>query len=274
MWRTKMFAKLYFETWLPVFEGDGDGGSGGAGDGGAGGGDGGAGGAGGGAGGGTRSFTQKDINDAVAKEVEKYKATQKKYADEIEALRARAKMTSEERKELDERLARLQNENLSKTEQLQAEMAQQRKQAAEQLKKAEDERSHFQTLFRNKMIHSEIATASAKHKAVNPGQISALLAPMTDLVEELDEEGKPTGSFVPQVKYPAEKDGKPIILTLSVDAAVKKMSEEEMHANLFNFDGKGGAGGGNAGSGSRVNMEEILRDPVKYREAREKGLIE
>lgn len=221
-----------------------------------------------------KTLTQEQVDKILSDEREKFNGVKKKYDDELQALKARTELTDQERKELDERIARLQSEHTTKAEQLQAELSTTRKQSEAQIKKIEAERMRYQSLFAQKMISSEITQAASIHKAVNPGQIMALIGPMTELVEELDEEGKPNGNFVPQVKYPTtDKDGKKIVLTLPVDSAVKRMREDEIHANLFQYEGNGGSGSRNTG-GTKVNMAELLRDPVKYRKAREEGLID
>ncbi len=69
-------------------------------------------------------------------------------------------------------------------------------------------------------------------------------------------------------------DGKPVTLDVSVKDAVKRMREMDEYANLFIGDGTGGTGGSTRNSsGGNLNVAELAKDPVKYREARKAGKI-
>lgn len=50
-------------------------------------------------------------------------------------------------------------------------------------------------------------------------------------------------------------------------------TEMPEYANLFKANVNGGLGSNNVGEGGSIDMRELAKDPAKYREAREKGLI-
>jgi len=275
------------KVWYAVYEGDGDGsgaGDGGDGDGGTGdgGGDGsggtggGSGGDGGGSGGGTnKNFSQEDLNRFLANEKRKWKQQQQKAIDELEALRAKANLTEEERQQYDDRIEQMKNELLTKEQLTQKEREKAEKAYKKELEKLTGERDNWKGRFTEATITRAITDAAVSNDAFVPGQIVAIVRPATQLAEELDAEGKPTGHLVPIVELKdKDKDGKPVTLKLSPKDAVKRMKEMDEYLNLFKGEGTGGLGGMNrGGSAKQTDLKNLAKDPAAYRKARKEGKV-
>jgi hypothetical protein len=283
-----MFDVEIKKVWYAVYEGDdggdgggdGDGGTGGDG-GGTGGGDGsggsggGAGGDGGGAGGTNKNFSQEDLNRFLANEKRKWKQQQQKAIDELEALRAKANLTEEERQQYDDRIEQMKNELLTKEQLTQKEREKTEKAYKKELEKLTGERDNWKGRFTEATITRAITDAAVSNDAYVPGQIVAIVRPATQLAEELDGEGKPTGKLVPIVElHDKDKDGKPVTLKLSPKDAVKRMKEMDEYLNLFKGEGTGGLGGMNrGGSAKQTDLKNLAKDPAAYRKARKEGKV-
>ena len=245
--------RKYHKVWLPCFEGEGAGSpaapSGGA-------------------------FTQEQVNAMLAEERRKHEGKLTTVMGEIEALKTRTGLTQQERDELESRLKQAMSEGQTKEQQLTEEIKKLRKESEKQVNTLSEQAKQYKSRFENTLIVNAITRAAATTGAYNPEQIEAILRPKAILEEGLDEEGKPTGEFIPRVNILAmSDDGKKVTLKLGIEDAVKRMKEDEAYANLFRTSGAGGMGGGNAGSGKKLNIRELAKNPRAYREAREAGKI-
>ena len=219
-------------------------------------------------------FTQEDVNRLLADEKRKHEARTRKAIDELEAIKARATLTDQERTELETRLDNMKNELLTKEEMAKKELEKNTRKFTEELTKTTAERDAWQQRFSDSTIQRTITDAAIATKAINARQVIAILRPDTRLVEALDADGKPTGEMIAKVEFSdVDKDGKPVTLDLTVAEAVKRMSELEEYANLFKADGVGGAGGTNRGSGKPLDAKAIAKNPALYRKLRAEGKI-
>ncbi len=219
-------------------------------------------------------FTQDDVNRILAREKRKHESSTQTALDELNALKAKADLTKEEREDLEGRIEGLQSSLRTKEQQAAHEKQKLEKEYKTRVEQLEQERGTWQNRYTGATITRSITDAAATHKAFSPEQIVALLQPQTRLTEELDDEGKPTGEFVAKVTFhDTDKDSKPVKLDLTVPEAVKRMTELDRFSNLFEFEGSGGAGRSTAGKPASKDLTEIYKDPAKYREARKKGLI-
>lgn len=270
---------LYARPWFTVFEGDGGDGGDGGGDGGDGGGDGGDGGGDGGDGkSADKTFTQDQVNKFLAEEKRKGQVSTQKALSELEALKKRSNLNSEERKELDGRIEQLQNAILTKDELAKKEKDKVSTEHKTKIDEMTTDRDMWKGKYTGSTINRDITDASVDNNAFSPKQIVALLRPDTQLVEDLDAEGKPTGELVPKVTFKTkDDDDKPVTLTLTIPEAVKRMSEMDEYGNLFHTDGTGGIGSrskpGKGGSDKDDAAELAKTDPVKYRQLRKEGKI-
>jgi len=275
---TDVKIKLWFAVYDDAGGGDGGGQSGGSGDGG--GGDGGSDGDGGsgssGSGGGTnKTFSQDDVNRFLASEKRKFKDSQQKLIDELEALKTKSNLTDTERTELEERLEAQRRELMTKEELAKKDKDKLIKEHQASTDKLTGERDTWRTRYTEATITRAITDAAVLNEAYSPEQIVFMLRPATQLVEDLDADGKPTGDFIPKVTFKDEdKDGKPVTLELTVPEAVKRMKDMEKFFNLFKGEGTGGIGSQNRGGGGKTpDLKSLAKDPAKYREARKAGKI-
>jgi len=220
------------------------------------------------------SDQQKELNRILAAEKKKHQRIVQKAVDEANALRSKAQLTNQQSQELDARLDQIQNEMRTKEEQarLAAEKAQ--KQYRQSMESLEAEKNTWQQRFTESTIERSLTDAAAANNAFSPRQIVAILGRNTQLVEVLDEEGKPTGQLSPKVRYATkDKDGKPVTLDLTPSDAIKRMKEEEEYLNLFRGEGSGGAGLRSQPGGKKPDVRNLARDPAAFRRARKAGDI-
>ncbi len=267
-----MIDRRLYTIWLTLYEGEGgagDGGAGGDGDGGAGGGDGD-----GGGGAGDKSFTQEQVNTMLAEDRRKHKQATQKALEEIDALKARTNLTAKEREELEGRVSELNRQLLTKEELAAQEKTKLTTDFKNQLDGLTNERDSWKNRYTEASIVRSLTDAAVVNNSFNPEQVVAILRQNTQLAEELDAEGKPTGSLVPKVSFAdTDKDGKPVTLELSPQDAVKRMTEKDQYLNLFKGDGTGGIGGTTRPGGKPADISELAKDPAKYREARKAGKV-
>lgn len=219
-------------------------------------------------------FSQDDVNRMMAQARREGQAALQKAMDEVNALSAKVQLTSGERSELEARIETLNNQLLTKDEL-------QKKEAAKAAKKYQDEiqaltadLDSWKHKYENATIIRALSDAAEKNQAYRTSQIIAILRDKTRLVEDLDQDGKPTGEMIPQVSFQdVDGNGNPVSLTLSPSEAVKRMQEMEEFANLFVTDGVGGFGGRSKPGTKKPNLADVAKDAAAYREARKNGQI-
>jgi hypothetical protein len=204
---------------------------------------------------------QEFINKKMAEERRKLQVQNEKTIKELEKLKQAQGITQKQRDDLQTRIDELQAQFMSKEELLRKEkekLAKEHKTIVEQLS---FDRDSWKNRYHTSTINRALQDSAIRHEAFNPEQIMAILEKQTRLVEESDEEGKPTGSLVPRVKLnDVDGEGKPITLDLTVDQAVKRMKDTpDKFGNLF----KSGVAGGIGGTGSANNGRGKTVDPSK-----------
>jgi len=220
---------------------------------------------------GDQTFTQDEVNSFLAAEKRKDQERQRVLVSELEGLKRESNLTKKQRTDLEKRIEDLQNQYMTTEEKARQEAERKQKEYDGELKTALTERDDWQKKHSTLAISTDIAHAAVDHDAVDFEQIAALLSPKTKLVEKLDEEGQPTGSFEPKVSFDdVDKEKKPIILELTVNEAVGRMRELPKYANLFRTDKTGGLGSqGSAASGKKIDLAKIAREnPTEYRRIR------
>ncbi len=216
-------------------------------------------------------FTQEQVNTFIAEEKRKTQDRQKKLITELEETKKNADLTVVDRKQLEQRIEDLQSATLTADEQQKRAATKAKKEYDNQVETLTGDRDAWQTKHSQLLIDTEITKSAATEKAISTEQISALLIPKTKLVECLDGEGKPSGTFEPKVSFPDnDKEEKPIILELSVSEAVKRMKELPQYGNLFEGSKHSGLGGaGNQGKSGKIDIAKLAReDQAAYRKLR------
>lgn len=256
--------------WVRVFDNtDAGAGTGtGAGDGGAG-----AGGTGTGGADNEKKFSQNDLNRFLADDRRKHEKRVSDTVSQLEALQKAKGLSDQERGQLQTQIDELKSSLLTKEEQAHKEKERLERTHKETTTKLESDRDMWKLNFTREAISNAIITASSRHKAISAEQVQAILVPNTRITEVLGDDGKPTGQFVPKVKFAdKDKDGKAIELDLTIEESVKRMKElPERFGNLFESDSTGGLGG--LGGSRRVGATDSTTpptDPARYREWRKK----
>jgi len=218
------------------------------------------------------TFTKEQLEEQVALVKKEARAQQQKLLDELNVLKTKATMTSDERKELDKRIEDLQNQLMTKEEIAKREQDKLRKESEENIKKLTDEAGIWRNRYIDSTITRSIIDASVTNEAFNPEQLVALLRPSTSMREDKDEAGNV--SYTPRVKFSDTDDkGKPITLDLSVEETVKRMKEITKYQNLFKGTGASGTGQTGNVDGSGIDLVKLAKtDPAAYRAARAKGV--
>lgn len=272
-----MISRKLYTIWSVLYEGEGGGDGAGAGDGagdGGGAGDGAAAAGAGDGGAGDGKFTQEDVNRMLAEDRRKHKKNTQAALDELEALKSRSNLNKQEREELEGRIKTLNEQLLTKEELAAKDKTKMQTDFENQISGLTTERDEWKNRFTDANIIRSLTDAAVVNNSFNPEQVVAILRQNTQLAEELDAEGKPTGHFVPEVSFEdKDKEGKPVTLKLSPGDAVKRMSEMDQYLNLFKGDGTGGIGGTTRPGGKAPDIGDLAKDPEAYRKARAEGKI-
>jgi len=221
----------------------------------------------------SKTFTQDEVNRVLAKERREHQQKTQRAIDELQALKTKVNITTQERADLESRIEELQGSISTKEELARQALAKESKKHTAELENLKTELGSWKGRYTESTISRALTDAAVEHKAIVPLQIAAILRPSTRLVEAVDAEGKPTGTYEAKVKLDdVDGDGKPVTLDLSVSDAVKRMREMELHQNLFQGDGTGGLGSQNRGkgkSGAPTSLNEAAhKGPEAYRKAR------
>lgn len=224
---------------------------------------------------GTPKFTQKQVNAMLAENKKQLRERNEKYAQELKALQGQQGLSEKVKNELESRIQQLQDEYKSQEELAKQALTKAQREHNKVLEEKTKEATHWRDLYINSTIDRELL--SAAEDAYNPEHIHALLRPKTSMVEVLDDLGQPTGQYQPRVKVQIEKDGKPMVLDLSVSDAVKHLAEQPQNINLFKSHLKGGFGGGGnvPGNGGKLTTADIRSlSPEKYQQLRAEGKLD
>ena len=186
-----------------------------------------------------KTFSQQDVDKIVQKRVGKLKS-------ELEGLQSKlstSQISVGQRTMLEEQLEQV--TDALKTEKELAEEKQIKlvKKHTADVKRLEDERDAWAVRYKRERVEGDILTAASKFNAYSPKQVVSILRDNTSIVEKLDGDGRPTGQLATQVIFRDVKDEKPVELKLSVEDAVKRMTEKvEDFGNLFKSEANSGLG--------------------------------
>lgn len=218
-----------------------------------------------------KKFSQEDLNRLLADERRKLEKQNKQVITQLENLKKNSELTSKQKEELENRIEQLQNSFLTKEELAKKEQEKLAKQYSQEKETLANELSNWKTRYADETVKRSIMDAAVVNEAYNPDQIVEILRTKTSLTEDVDEEGKPQGSFTPKVKFKSsDKEGKTITLDLTVPEAIKHMKDTpEKWGNLFKSGVSGGIGATTKPGGKRGLPD--FKDPVAYREWRKKN---
>ena len=217
-----------------------------------------------------KTYTQAEFNNHMKGLRVKAEAGQAKLLSEIEALKKRTDMTSQERQELENRLEALRDESLTKEEKLKKDAKRKETEWSSKFEELQMKHTALATKYEDETIKRAITDAAVANDVFSPEQVVAMLRTTTQLVEVLDEQKEPTGRFQPVATFTGvDEDGKEAEEKLPVSEAIKRMKElPEKYGNLFKSNTKSGLGGF---SGVKTNTVDIgnmsMEDYARRRKA-------
>jgi len=142
-----------------------------------------------------------------------------------------ANLNAEQKTKVEEELETLRGTLRTKEEQAIHDKQKLSQQHTKQLTAVQEEAKQWQTRYSNMHIQNSLLAAAGDNNAFNPQQIVQILQPNTSLVEGVDGEGKPNGTFSAVVKLSLPDDkGNMAEMTLPPSEAVSKMAEAK---NLY-----------------------------------------
>jgi len=215
-------------------------------------------------------FNQDQVNAIVAadrrKLAEAHQVVTKKYQ-ELEGMYKHAledkTLTAEARTQLEAKLEDVQKTYLTKEETLIADKKKVEERLSQEAKQWQDSAIRWESQFKQTLVDRNLQEAAVQHDAYNPGQMIALLRPMTKVAEKLDDQGRGTGVFevVVDLNDINSETGAPQITRRSPEDAVKRMKElDDLYGNLFKTNVVSGVGAGTAPGGAsigRINKQKL-----------------
>jgi len=209
------------------------------------------------------TFTQEQVNAIMKKEKEIYQKKQSEIMGQLNILKDSKNLTDKEKSDLENQINDLRKQTMTTEELSKEQISKLEKSHKSSMDKLSEEKDIWKQRFTDSTIEKAIIDAAIENNAFYPEQIVALLTPKTQLVEELDAEGKTTGNLIPKVNYETiDEKGKIIELVLHPKEAVKKMTEENKYANLFKSDRTSGFGVNTLGSSMKSKID--LKDTAAY----------
>lgn len=217
-----------------------------------------------------KKFGQEEVNAILAKERRKTQEVQKQLMEQLEDSKMTLKAGSEEREALELRIEELSKLTMSAEERAKQKEEKLQEKYEEEIKSLQNERESWKNRHNNSLVSAAILKAASANKAVEPSQILKMLHGDVRVVQKTDEDGK--DNFEARINFSdTKKDGSPVELDLTVDEAIKRMTELPQYGNLFEGGKISGMGGSNASTRStgKIDVARLAKtDPAKYRELR------
>jgi len=221
------------------------------------------------------TFTQDEVNAIMAKESRRTKEAQKALLSQLEEVKKTAKMGSDERAELEKKIEDLSRQTMTAEERARQKETKLQKQYEEERLAIEKDREDWKNRHTELLVSNQLLKAAVSNKAIEPSQILKMFRNDIRVVQKIDDEGKPTDGFEVRMNLmDTDKNDKPIELDLTVDEAVKRMTELPQYGNLFEGGKSGGLGGDNTANrrGGKIDVAKLAKtDPAAYRELRKKN---
>lgn len=224
---------------------------------------------------------QEKVNSLLAVERRKTEAKSKETETRLAKVLENKTLSDDERSRLEVTLEDLRTQHMTEKQKSARELEKAKTEYETSLDEAKKSAGHWQGMYTDSNINRALQDAAVANDAYQAAQIVTILKPYTEMVEDMDSEGKATGTgLVPRIAFP-DKDndsGEPITTSLTPADAVKRMKEiPDLYGNLFKSNSVGGIGGTNAtdgsSSGGSIDYENIsMEEYVKLRKENPKAL--
>jgi len=221
-----------------------------------------------------KKFSQSELNSLMAKQKRELKVVQEKLMVQLEEAKKASKIGSEERTSLETQIEDLRKQTMSAEERAKQKEGKLQKQHQEELEQAKTEIGRWQGLYTNSTISNSLLKAASANKARSPEQILMMFKHDVKLAPKLDENGKPTDNFEARLDFvDINDDGKEVQLNLTVEEAVKRMSELPRYGNLFEGSKVGGLDGNNVrDKQGKLDLAKLAKtDPARFRKLRKEN---
>jgi hypothetical protein len=210
-------------------------------------------------------FTQDDVNRFLAddrrKHKEKLEALEGAYKEALE----NQTLTAEQRAKLQEQLEDVQKRFRSKEQQLEMDKKALEERYTQDTGRLKESVTIWEAKYKSSVTDRSLLDAAIANEAFNPTQVVGLLRPMTRMMENVGDDGKPTGELIPMVDFPDidTNTGDAIMTRRTPEEAVRRMKElAEQHGNLFKSNVVSGIGAGSATGGLSPGADGRV-DPKK-----------
>jgi hypothetical protein len=220
-----------------------------------------------------KTFTQADVDRIVKADKDRAKRERDQLQQELQSLRDQG-LTNDNLEQLNQRIEQLQNEGKTKEQLANEERGKLEKRLTGEIQKKENESKLWKSRYEGYRSKSEVLAAASRpeSKAFNPEQVYQIIRNDIVMIEETGPDGKPTGEVVPRVKMRTKaEDGTEQLLELAVPDALKRMTDMEIHSNLFESGASNGVGGYNTSRTKGSGSTAIPTDTAAYMEARKKN---
>jgi hypothetical protein len=213
-----------------------------------------------------------EVERKMSQEKEELKERNKQVLADFRKLETDFRGTDAERKDLRAKIEKLEEQMMS-SEEISAKRLKEQREAQERERKAiSKERDTFKQNYFDNLIDTAImGQLTADLDAYNPKQVVSLARENCDVVEVLDESGKPTGKYT--VKYTTYDDEAGEDRTYKFAEGFKKWAELEQNDNLFkkrlhggSDDGKNHRRPGSDTVGEIKTMEDYRKNREKIRD--------
>ena len=216
-----------------------------------------------------KTFTPEEVTAQIEAVKKEHQDALSAVSTELDALKKRANLTTQERAELEKRVEETQKKLLTAEELAKREQEKLKKEADSRIANLEQETQTWRKRYVDENIARSLTDAANAADAYRAEQIVALLRPSTVLQEVKSEAGEVTG-FETMVHFrDIDAKGKPVELNLTPQATVKRMAELPDYQNLFKSRGSSGTGRQTSTGSKEMSAEDAAKaGPEVYREWR------
>lgn len=224
-----------------------------------------------------KTFTQEDVNKIVETRLAKERDKTKEKITGLESKLKDANLTKDQRDAFEQQVEELQSTLRTKDEQIEHERTQAANKHKKEVETLTNDRNSWRERYTKETIKRGLLDAGIEQDAFNPEQIVDMFSGASTLVDELDDDQKPTGRLKQVIKMELpnpDKENEMEVVVLSPSEFVKRLKEKhsDRYGNLFKNKDAGGFGGNP--NANKTNGKDALKTAATrgnqsaYREAR------
>jgi hypothetical protein len=222
-----------------------------------------------------RKFTQAELNKIVAADRRKLEALVAKHEKELEAVKASAGLTEQEKTRLELALEDVRKERMTKEQQLAFEKKKIEETLGTELNTYKTNYAKLEKSYHEEIIDRDLLDAAVSGESFQPSQIVTLLKQNARRKEIVREDGKPTGKYETVIDFAdVSEEGVPMASLFTPKEAIARMKQlPDIYGNLFKAGVVSGIGGTSStgfapGANGLIDARKLTT--AQYREIREK----